>query len=264
MNKIRNVIRKIVFNITGINSISAAINPIFYIEKLFFIFFVLLNKKNILSGKFKTMKFYNNVRGSEFKPKYFGSYEDELDPFFTKFKGSFLIDIGCDDGYYSIGLLKFNFVDKVYAFEFNPNSINYFNENVKHNLILKDKIILTEKMVTSFDSIKFCFHENHSYTIKCDIEGGEYEIFNDEMLNSLKKFNCNFIIETHLNDKLESDLIKKFNDHNYKVEIVNKNLHKSYCEEYNYLNSLMTNLFKKNWLNEHRPQFNRWIVVTIK
>jgi hypothetical protein len=264
MNKIQNVIRKLIFNITGINSISATINPLFYIEKIIFILFVFFNKRNILSGKFKTMLFYNNVRGSEFKPKYFGTYEDELDPFFIKFKGSFLVDIGCDDGYYSIGLLKFNFVDKVYAFELNPNSINFFNKNIKQNLLDKDKIILTEKMVTTFDSIGFCFNENNSYIIKCDIEGGEYELFSDDMLNSLKKYNCNFIIETHLNEKMESDLIEKFNYHNYKVEIVNKKLNKSYCEEYNYLNRIITNLFKKNWLNEHRPQFNRWIVVTTK
>jgi hypothetical protein len=119
-------------------------------------------------------------------------------------------------------------------------------------------------MVTTFDSIGFCFNENNSYIIKCDIEGGEYELFSDDMLNSLKKYNCNFIIETHLNEKMESDLIEKFNYHNYKVEIVNKKLNKSYCEEYNYLNRIITNLFKKNWLNEHRPQFNRWIVVTTK
>lgn len=264
MNKIQNIIRKIIFNITGINSITAAINPFFYIEKIIFILFVLFNKRNILSGKFKTMKFYNNVRGSEFKPKYFGTYEDELDPFFRKFKGSYLVDIGCDDGYYSIGLLKFNFVNKVYAFELNPNSIIYFNKNIKENLLPRDKILLTEKMVTTFDSIGFCFNENNRYIIKCDIEGGEYELFSNEMINSLKKYNCNFIIETHLTEKMESDLIKKFSDHNYHVEIVNKNFNKTYCEEYNYLNKLVTNLFKKNWLNEHRPQFNRWIIVTPK
>ena len=264
MNKIKNIIRNFVYKITGINSINAALNPLFYIEKIIFFIFTLINKRNILSGKFKSLKFYNNVRGSEFKPKYFGTYENELDPFFVKFKGSILIDIGCDDGYYSIGLLKFNFVNKVFAFEVNKNSIQYFNKNVKQNLLVNEDLILTDKMVKSFDSIDFCFSDNNNYLIKCDIEGGEYELFTNEMLKSLNKFKCSFIIETHIDINMESALIERFTEHKYNVQIVEKNTSKNYCEKYIFLNKLCTNLFKKYWLNEHRPQFNRWIIVTNK
>ena len=63
---------------------------------------------------------------------------------------------------------------------------------------------------------------------------------------------------------MESALIERFTEHKYNVQIVEKNTSKNYCEKYIFLNKLCTNLFKKYWLNEHRPQFNRWIIVTNK
>ena len=78
----KNIIRIFLFKLTGINSIRLALNPIVYLEKICFIFFIYFNKKKILSGKFKNLQFSRNVRGSEFKPKYFGTYEDELNKYF--------------------------------------------------------------------------------------------------------------------------------------------------------------------------------------
>ena len=126
---VKDFCRKVIFKITGINSINAAINPMNYFEKIVFEIFTVINKKQIFSGKFKDINFIKSVRGSEFSPKYFGTYENELDPYFNLFSGSTLIDIGCDDGYYSIGLLKNNYVKQVYAFEINKQSINNLLKN---------------------------------------------------------------------------------------------------------------------------------------
>jgi precorrin-6B methylase 2 len=258
----RNKIRSILYFLTGINSIKFALNPITYIENFSFKIFILFNSKNIFSGKFKNLKFYNNVRGSEFKPKYFGTYEDELNEYFQDFVGSKLIDIGCDDGYYSIGLLKNNFVSKVYAFEFNNTSITNCKKNIVLNNLNKNNIILVEKVVQNFNSISTYLNRDDKFLIKSDIEGGEYDLFSDDMIKNLYYYNCNLIIETHINEKLEQDLIKRFEDNKFFVKIVNRNNNKNYLQKYSNVNFILTMLFRKHWLNEHRPKFNRWIVVT--
>lgn len=259
---IKDLCRKVIFKITGINSINAAINPMNYFEKIVFEIFTLINKKQIFSGKFKSLNFIKSVRGSEFSPKYFGTYENELDPYFSLFSGSILIDIGCDDGYYSIGLLKNKYVKQVYAFEINQYSINNLLKNIELNLLESCKLIFEEKFVSSFQSIEKCFDNSNAYLIKCDIEGGEYSLFSAEMIEAISVFNCSLIIETHINAQLENELIKRFESNSFEVKIIDKIILKNYQEKFNSLNGVITNFFRKYWLNEHRPEFNRWIVVT--
>ena len=259
---IRNLCRKVIFKITGINSINAAINPMNYLEKIVFEIFLMINKKQIFSGKFKSLNFIKSVRGSEFSPKYFGTYENELDPYFNLFSGSILIDIGCDDGYYSIGLLKSNYVKQVYAFEINEQSINNLLKNIELNLLESGKLIFEEKFVSSFESIAKCFNNTDTYLIKCDIEGGEYPLFSAEMIEAISDFNCSLIIETHINSELEEEMIKRFESNSFKVKVIHKVLLKNYSERMNSLKWIIANIFRKYWLNEHRPEFNRWIVVT--
>jgi ribosomal protein L11 methylase PrmA len=208
------------------------------------------------------LNFENNNRGSEFRPKYFGTYEDELDSFFLKFKGSTLIDIGSDDGYYSIGLLKNLYVNNVFAFEINDTSISNFKKNLKLNSIGVQEIKLAERFVNDFESIKDCFNTSDKFLIKCDIEGGEYQLFNDEMIKSISKYNTSLIIETHLNEELESALISRFLENKFKVEIKEKLISKRWRGDIGVINNFLLRLFGKYWLNEHRPLFNRWIVVS--
>ena len=259
---IRNFCRKVIFKITGINSINAAINPMNYFEKIVFEIFTLINKKQIFSGKFKDLNFIKSVRGSEFSPKYFGTYENELDPYFNLFTGAILIDIGCDDGYYSIGLLKNKYVKQVYAFEINEYSIKNLIKNINSNLFKSDKLIFQEMFVSSFESIEKCFDNSNEFLIKCDIEGGEYSLFSDEMIEAISAYKCSLIIETHINSELEEEMIKRFESNSFKVKVIHKVLLKNYSERMNFLKWIIANIFRKYWLNEHRPEFNRWIVVT--
>ena len=50
---VKDFCRKVIFKITGINSINAAFNPMNYFEKIVFEIFTVINKKQIFSGKFK-------------------------------------------------------------------------------------------------------------------------------------------------------------------------------------------------------------------
>jgi precorrin-6B methylase 2 len=258
----KNIIRIFLYKLTGINSIRLALNPMVYLQEFFFKLFIFRNKNRILSGKFKNIQFFKNVRGSEFKPKYFGTYEDELNIYFDLFSGSTLIDIGCDDGYYSIGLFMNNFVSKVYAFEYNRLSINNFKRNLVLNNLTTSNILLVENFVSDFSSLSYYLNNKENFLIKCDIQGSEYSLFSENMIENLSSFNCSFIIETHLKEEDELKLIMLFEKYSFFVKIVNRKINKQYLEKFNFLNTIFTKIFRKYWLNEHRPDFNRWIIVS--
>ena len=80
----------------------------------------------VLNSPFKGMMYprFDSV-GSAICPKLIGSYEKELHPVIEKLKGrtyTEILDIGCAEGYYAVGLgLLFNDA-RIYAYDLDPKA----------------------------------------------------------------------------------------------------------------------------------------------
>lgn len=156
-------------------------------------------------GPFKGMKYINNSNGSVLIPKIIGTYECELyDTLQTIFNKNYdiLIDIGCAEGYYAVGLAFLNRNNnqfKVYAYDKDPKALLNLNQLAQLNKV--------ENMIFSFHEFNQSEFEKISSTrglIICDIEGGEKELLDPIILPKL--LNYDILVEVH--DGKDSDIIK--------------------------------------------------------
>ena len=261
--------RKFIYRLSGIESISESLNPFYYLSKIFFKLFSFLNGKSILNGPFKGMILADLRRGSEYGPKYLGTYESELYPYLDEYKcldkPIMIIDIGADDGYYSIGFTKILKKGVIYSYELNPESCVHLQKNIEINQSLNNSIqinVLNKKIENFFDINEALeIHKDNLILIKSDIEGGEYELFQENFIELLSSYSLTILIETHLSLELEKVLIEKFTKNGFKCEIIDKvyKKNKLYYNHLNLISKILLSIYWKKWTNEHRPEFNRWI-----
>lgn len=149
----------------------------------------------ILSGPFEGMK-YPEMRSSysEMAPKIIGSYESELFDALHEIlnkKYAQVIDIGCAEGYYAIGLALKLPEANVYAFDIDPKALKMCDEMAVLNKV-SDRVHLGPKC--SNNTLKTFDFKEKSLIIS-DCEGYELELFTDENIQNLR--NCDLLIELH-------------------------------------------------------------------
>lgn len=106
-----------------------------------------------------------------------------------------LIDLGAADGYFAIGCLISNMFNNVYCYELSEKSRkNLFNNAVLNRV--QDRIEITGIATNSFPvELQKKGVDFSQSVVLCDIEGGEFELFDDNVLNALK--DTIIIIEIH-------------------------------------------------------------------
>lgn len=131
---------------------------------------------------------------SSLYPKLFGSYEIELYPVLQEFnKNDYrnILDIGCAEGYYAVGLaMKFPHA-KVYAYDIEPEALRLCSELAIHNNV-QDRVILGEKC--SSDTLEKFGFSGRSLIVS-DCEGYERELFTKDNIGKLGS--VDLIIELH-------------------------------------------------------------------
>ncbi|MBS1683535.1 MAG: methyltransferase domain-containing protein [Bacteroidetes bacterium] len=149
----------------------------------------------VRGGIFQGMKYpaYESS-GSPLFTKMLGSYEDELNPFLLEsrtIKYADIIDIGCAEGYYAVGLAMMHPEARVHAFDIDPVALSRCKAMASANGV-------SERMVYGTKGEKATLI-NFKYTgrtlVLCDCEGYEKEIFDEETARALK--NADVIIELH-------------------------------------------------------------------
>ena len=173
---------------------------------------VVEKKRIILSSKIS--KIYNNtVQQGPFKgmvmnedqfwgqgdssSKILGLYEKEIQDLIVSIqkdkKYSTFVDIGGADGFFAIGSLVNNLFKKCEVFEISKKGRISIQKNSKQNNVY-DSIRIHDKAskasLTKIDNI------NNSL-ILCDIEGGEYELFDEKLIKKI--YPSDIIIEIHKN-----------------------------------------------------------------
>ncbi len=231
-----------------------------------------ISSGKIISGLFKGMKLvkksnwdkkiykYNTDLSSKIVGCYEKEVQDKIVELQKKNKKKYFVNFGAGEGYFALGVLHSGLFEKSLAFEISPKSCDIMTENCKLNN-LEDKLLV--KAIANKNFLKD-FDENfkklNEIFLLVDIEGDEFNIFNEENLESIK--NCNLIIEFHevhehkKNQEFMSKIKKYFN-----VEIM-----KTSNRDFSKISILKNLNDDDRWLiaSENRPYSMTWLACSPK
>lgn len=156
---------------------------------------VLFSDLTVRKGYFEGLKYAGyGCFGSSLYPKLCGSYESELTDVFEALEGNEyqeIIDVGCAEGYYAIGLAKKHAKVPVYAFDISANARKLCGEMAAINGVA-DRMIIKEECTPEW-------LENLDANVRrlliCDCEGYERKLFGKKNAAALAK--CDLVIELH-------------------------------------------------------------------
>lgn len=171
----------------------------------------------VLNGPFRGMRYMASSSGSMLGAKIVGSYESQLQKWIEEAIDAGyerIIDIGCAEGFYAVGLaLKIPTAD-VIAFDTNPEALGLLRELAALNGVDTRIDARTECTPSALRTLAA-----GKALIVCDVEGAEAELFSGESVAALA--GADAIIEAH-DDQVPGvtqRLIARFLD-THKIELV--------------------------------------------
>lgn len=160
-------------------------------------------------GPFAGLKLLPHAVGSALAPKLIGSYEEELIPIFERiFKKEYncVIDVGCAEGYYAVGLaLRFPSA-QIVGFDLNPEALEASARLALHNGVHKRL-----RFGIECDHVQLNELCKEFALVVCDIEGGEKELIDPAFIPNLRF--ADLLVEIHPTSdgsSLTSLLCKRF------------------------------------------------------
>ena len=174
-------------------------------------------KLEVLHGPFKGLKYIDEATCSVFLPKIVGSYEEPIHPWIYEVierNYSTLIDLGCAEGYFAVGLAAKCKNASVHAFDVDDNAGALITKLLKtNNLTDQVKVKINYELSEVEELI------DDATFIMCDIEGAEYDLLDPEKIPSLKK--CDIVLEVHdcMVPGITEKLVETFSE-THKIEIV--------------------------------------------
>jgi hypothetical protein len=149
----------------------------------------------VADGPFKGMIYPDFIAyGSAMYPKLLGCYESELNPSLEsllKTDYHSLVDIGCAEGYYAVGVAMRQPNAMVYAYDIDVKAMEACEKMAKLNKAEKNMRFGTFCSPETLIGMDF---EKKSL-IFSDCEGYEMDLFTPDVVKNLK--NCDLIIELH-------------------------------------------------------------------
>lgn len=200
--------------------------------------------------------------GSSLFPKLLGSYESELHSVFASLahkKYTAIIDIGCAEGYYAVGLAKRFKGATVYAYDTDVLSLQQCRTMAQLNGV--DDVVQLGAKCSAETLRDFPF--TGKALLVCDCEGFEKELFNSSNLANLSA--CDLIIETHLfhNADINRYLIDLFSS-THEITVVSS--HDDDRKVFTYKNYIanLSPLAQRKAIIEGRPFTMDWLVLQAK
>lgn len=171
----------------------------------------------IKNGPFKGI-LYPDITSIKSFAKVFGSYERELHPIIEDIcqkKYTEIINIGCAEGYYAVGLAKRILTAKVYAYDVNETAIQQCKKMAVLNNV--DQQIIIGSFCDT-ETMKL-FGSTQMGLIISDCEGYEKELFTKEIAPLLSRFDM--IIEIHdFVDITISSHIRQLFENTHDLEVI--------------------------------------------
>lgn len=174
----------------------------------------------VQSGPFRGLNYLPQSTGSALPPKLMGVYEKELHQTIRKwisYAPRNIIDIGAAEGYYAVGLAVALPTTKITAFEQNAEGQRMLGEMAALNNI-RDRIQI-KGLACRNDLINMLKDDPYLFIIM-DIEGGEHEFFDYEIVKS--SINAHLLIEIHKTHSEQQDPFGDLEDLFKKTHIVRK------------------------------------------
>ena len=152
--------------------------------------------------------------------KLLGCYEQPLQPFIEEaIVNAYptILNIGCAEGYYAVGMAKRMPSTQVLAFDLNPKAQEVCTALAKKNAV-SDRV----KVGALFKSEDFEAYGGQKVLVLCDIEGAEKDLLNPEIAPALK--GMDLIVESHecLLPGITQLLINRFKD-THQITLVQDN-----------------------------------------
>jgi hypothetical protein len=147
----------------------------------------------VLSGPFQGMKYLPFSSGSALLPKLLGTYEQELHGVFDQVlrrQYRAIIDIGCAEGYYVVGLALKMPNAAVYGFDLDPGAQDKCRQLARLNGIENRVTLLGRCSVESLIPLV-----GPGSLIICDCEGAEMELLDPEKAGGLR--HADILVELH-------------------------------------------------------------------
>jgi hypothetical protein len=218
----------------------------------------------VQSGPFKGLKYPDiDSVGSMIYPKLLGSYEKELWDVLKEMIGNDyteIIDVGCAEGYYAIGLGTIKKNARIYAYDTSEKA-RYLCKKMAILNKIEDRVnIKTECTAKELGSFKF----TGKGLIISDCEGFEKELFNMSNIHNFS--NCDLIIETHdfIDINISTYIKDVFINTHHITSIKSKDdIEKALTYEVKGLESVGLQI-RKQLLSECRPAIMEWIICKPK
>lgn len=144
-------------------------------------------------GPFKGMQLASEAMVKSYGPQLLGSYEHELHPVVERIIATpyqAILNIGCNFGYYAIGLARRMSQAKIYAFDIEEKQQNKCRAMAALNNV-QDRVIVDGL----FKGENFVVYEKQRTLVLMDIEGGEMSLLDPGMYPALKKMDV--LVELH-------------------------------------------------------------------
>lgn len=174
----------------------------------------------VMEGPLKGLDFLSQSAEGCHIAKLLGCYEQPLLPFIEEaIQANYptILNIGCAEGYYAVGMARRMPNTKVLAFDLNPKAQETCAElAVKNNV--SDRITIG----ALFKPEDFANYEGQKVLVLCDIEGAERELLNPEIAPALK--GMDIIMESHecLIPGITQEIINRFKD-SHSITLVEDN-----------------------------------------
>ena len=183
------------------------LRPKFIIGRILIFFFL---GSRIKGGPFKGAQIIRNTHINLFYSKLLGIYEKELHYIIRpllEIQFENIIIVGCAEGYYAAGFVKFANSTRIIGFEANQDLQNLCVRNVNLNNTSK---LFSMKGICEIDDLNS--HATEESLILMDCEGSERELLNPNKIPQLK--GCEVVVECHdiFDEGITEIILERFSD----------------------------------------------------
>lgn len=129
----------------------------------------------VQSGPLRDMRYLDRACSSVLIPKLLGTYEDELNPIWDRLDVAHrtaIVDIGCAEGYYAVGLARISPAAQVFAYDIDPVARAGCRKLAELNGVA-ERVIIGERFEPA---IMLRFADTRPLVV-CDVDGFEVELF---------------------------------------------------------------------------------------
>ena len=162
-----------------------------------------------MNGPFAGLNYTRKAAGSALAPKLVGSYESELHPVWEQIlrkNYDLVIDIGCAEGYYAVGLAKqLPNAPRVIAFDMDGEARLLCRELAIKNGVSHQVEVLGECDVAALRRVL-----KPRSLVVCDCEGAELDLLDVEQIEALQ--HAEIVVELHdfLRPNITATLTQRF------------------------------------------------------